>query len=222
MPPTAPKGNMPRVAIVIARLMVNGENRGVRPFVVACEFHKKPGLIHRDHHRVLPQRAGSKPVDHAITYFDHVRLPAAALLGSLEKPADLRQNFLSVIWRVGVGSLALSTLSITALKASVYVAGRYSLRRTVTGADGAPMPIIAFRTQQLPIFHTLAQVFVLEAYARDASEQFVNPDLDPRVRHGIAATLKAVMLQHCQSSLYSLAERCGAQGLVPTHLLTQN
>ena len=35
MPPTAPKGNMPRVAIVIARLMVNGENRGVRPFVVA-------------------------------------------------------------------------------------------------------------------------------------------------------------------------------------------
>ena len=26
---------MPRVAIVIARLVVNGENRGVRPFVVA-------------------------------------------------------------------------------------------------------------------------------------------------------------------------------------------
>ena len=35
MPPTGPKGNMPRVAIVIARLVVNGENRGVRPFVVA-------------------------------------------------------------------------------------------------------------------------------------------------------------------------------------------
>ena len=35
MPPTGPKGNMPRVAIVFARLMVNGENRGVRPFVVA-------------------------------------------------------------------------------------------------------------------------------------------------------------------------------------------
>lgn len=164
-------------------------------------------------YRVLPQRAGSKPVDHAITYFDHVRLPAAALLGSLEKPADLRQNFLSVIWRVGVGSLALSTLSITAMKASVYVAGRYSLRRTVTGANGAPMPIIAFRTQQLPIFHTLAQAAVLDAYSKDAAGQFVNPDLDPRVRHGIAATLKAVMLQHCQSSLYSLAERCGAQGL---------
>ncbi|KAH8093147.1 hypothetical protein BXZ70DRAFT_950310 [Cristinia sonorae] len=211
MPPTAPKGGMPRVAIVIARLMVNGENRGVRPFVVALGDGQQmcKGITSK----VLPTRAGAKPVDHALTYFDHVRLPAQALLGSLDMPQDLRQNFLSVIWRVGVGSLALSTLSITALKASVYVAGRYSIRRTVTGADGAPMPIIAFRTQQLPIFHTLAQVFVLEAYAKSAAEQFISPNIDPRVRHGIAATLKAVMLQHCQSSLYSLAERCGAQGL---------
>ncbi|EMD40441.1 hypothetical protein CERSUDRAFT_130285 [Gelatoporia subvermispora B] len=211
MPPTAPKGSMPRVALVIARLIVNGENRGVRPFVVALGDGKQmcKGITSK----VLPTRAGAKPVDHALTYFDHVRLPAEALLGDIEKPKDLRQNFLNVIWRVGVGSLALSTLSITAMKASVYVAGRYSLRRTVTGTDGAPLPIIAFRTQQLPIFHTLAQVYVLEAYAKDAGRRFIQPDLDPRVRHGIAATLKAVMVQHCQSSLYSLAERCGAQGL---------
>ncbi len=163
--------------------------------------------------RILPQRAGSKPVDHAITYFNHVHLPATALLGSLEKPEDLRQNFLSVIWRVGVGSLALSSTTVPILKACVYVAGRYSIRRTVTGNDGTPTPIIGFRTQQLPILHTLAQAFVLEAYSEDAAERFVRPDLDPRVRHGIAAALKAVMLYHCQSSLYALAERCGAQGL---------
>lgn len=74
------------------------------------------------------------------------------------------------------------------------------------------MPIIAFRTQQLPIPHKLTQVFVLEAYAKDAAERFVSLKVDPRVRHGIAATLKAIMLQDCQSSLYTLAERCGAQG----------
>lgn len=34
MPPTGPKGRMPRVAIVMARLIVDGEDRGVRPFVV--------------------------------------------------------------------------------------------------------------------------------------------------------------------------------------------
>jgi acyl-CoA oxidase len=35
MPPTLIMANMPRVGIVIARLMVHGEDRGVRPFVVA-------------------------------------------------------------------------------------------------------------------------------------------------------------------------------------------
>ena len=163
--------------------------------------------------RLLPQRAGSEPVDHAITYFNHVRLPPKALLGSLEMPTDLRQNFLSVIWRVGVGSLALSLTTIPALKTSAYVAGRYSLRRTVTGANGVPIPIIEFRTQQSPILHTLAQVFVLEAYAKEAVGHFMNTDLDMRVRHGIAASVKAVMVYHCQRSLYDLAERCGAQGL---------
>ena len=34
MPPAAPFGNMPRVGIVFARLMVNGESRGIRPFIV--------------------------------------------------------------------------------------------------------------------------------------------------------------------------------------------
>jgi acyl-CoA oxidase len=164
-------------------------------------------------HRILPRRAGSKPVDHAITYFNRVDLPRTALLGDLSKPKSLRQNFDSVIWRVGVGSLALSTASVPTMKASLFVAGRYSIRRKVLGVDGKPMSIITFRTQQLPLLYTLAQTFVLEAYAKDAAEHFVTPGLHPGVRHGIATTLKAVMVQHLQSSLYMLAERCGAQGL---------
>jgi acyl-CoA oxidase len=99
------------------------------------------------------------------------------------------------------------------MKASIYVAGRYSMRRKVTGARGQPTPIISFRTQQLPILHALAQVFVLEAFAKDAAERFVARGLDPRIRYGIAAVFKAVMVHHVQSSLFALAERCGAQGL---------
>ncbi|TCD66082.1 hypothetical protein EIP91_001840 [Steccherinum ochraceum] len=220
MPPTGPFGNMPRIALVMARLIVSGEDRGVRPFVVALGNGKE--MCKGVSAKVMPTRAGANPVDHAITYFDHVHLPKEALLGSTEKPHDLRQNFLDVIWRVGVGSLALSNLTIAALRASVYVAGKYSIRRTVTGTDGKPLPIIAFRTQQLPILHTLAQTFVLDAYGKDAAVRFGSPDLDPRVRHGIAATLKAVMVQHCQSDLYSLAERCGAQGLFEHNQIIQS
>ena len=69
------------------------------------------------------------------------------------------------------------------------------MRRKVTGKHGQP---ISFRTQQLPILYTLAQVFVLEAFAKDAAERFVVRGLDPH---------------HVQCSLFALAERCGAQGL---------
>ena len=34
MPPSAPFGGVPRVGLVFARLMVEGENRGIRPFIV--------------------------------------------------------------------------------------------------------------------------------------------------------------------------------------------
>jgi len=81
------------------------------------------------------------------------------------------------------------------------------MRRKVAGTHGQP---ISFRTQQLPILYTLAQVFALEAFAKDAAERFVVRGLDHRVR---SAVFKAVMVHHVQSSLFALAERCGAQGL---------
>jgi acyl-CoA oxidase len=228
MPPTGPFGGIPKVAIVFARLVVHGEDRGVRPFIVtlgngkgmakgvSAKFVSFPIfniMIPQMSVRLLPPRAGSRPIDHAVTYFDHVLLPSTALLGKLDRPHDMRQNFLQAIWRVGVGYLALSTVSIPVLKISTYIAGKYSLRRTVTGPDGKPMPIISFRTQQLPILHAIAETRVLEAYAKEAITFFTQPDLPFLVRLGIGTAFKAVVVQSSQSCLYALAERCGAQGL---------
>lgn len=164
------------------------------------------------HVRPVSSRSSSH-CDHSVVSFDHVRLPFEALLGSLDMPKDLRQNFLQVIWRVGVGSLAFSNLTIAALKTSSYIAGRYSLRRTVNASNGSPVPIITFRAQQSPIIHGLAQVFVLDAFGKRVAAEFTNPKVDPRVRHGVAATLKAVLMQHSQNIFQVVAGRCGAQGL---------
>lgn len=35
MPPTTPRSGLPVVAVVLARLIVDSEDRGIRPFVVA-------------------------------------------------------------------------------------------------------------------------------------------------------------------------------------------
>ncbi|KAJ9218775.1 hypothetical protein DTO027B5_8754 [Paecilomyces variotii] len=210
MPPTSPVG-LPRVAVVIARLIVKGEDRGVRPFIVWLnDGHKMCDGVTC---KVLPRRTGSKPVDHSLTYFNHVRLPGSALLGSLDTPVNMRLNFLATIWRVGVGTLALSTSMIPMLKRGLYVAGKYSMRRTVQGSHNKPMAIIGFRTQQRPILHALAQVYVFDAYAEDSARLFVDTRIEGPVRHGIGTVLKAVVNQATQGSLHSLAERCGAQGL---------
>lgn len=125
----------------------------------------------------------------------------------------MRNNFLSVIWRVTIGTLALSVVMIPVMKRAVYVAGKYSFHRVVRGAKGIPTQIISFRTQQAPVLHTLAQITVFEAYSWDIIRRFMDAKLTPAVRHGLAASFKATLTQATQSSLFNLAERCGAQGL---------
>ena len=163
--------------------------------------------------RLLPPRGGSTPLNHALTSFDHVRLPHSALLGDLEKSNTVHSDFMSSIWRVAVGSLVLSSIAIPILQMSSYIAARYFQRRHVTGVHGKPVPIMSYRTQQLPLLTAISQVFVLKALFKWAVQQFTDKSLDIRARHGIAACCKAVMIQHVQLSSLSLSERLGAQGL---------
>ncbi|RAH74038.1 uncharacterized protein BO66DRAFT_408499 [Aspergillus aculeatinus CBS 121060] len=181
MPPTSPVEGFPRFGLVMARLIVENEDRDVRPFVV-----------------LLPRRAGSKPLDHSITSFNHVRLPASALLGSLAKPEDPRKNFLHVISRIG---------------RCAFVAGKYSLRRRITNPEGSPIPIFTFRTQQQPLLHALAQIAVFGAWIPQCIAQYTDPIHAAPVRHALGVCVKAVLSKAVQHSGFHLAERCGAQGL---------
>ncbi|KAG2049698.1 acyl-CoA dehydrogenase NM domain-like protein [Suillus hirtellus] len=211
MPPTVPVKGLPCVAIVFAQLYVDGECRGPRPFLVNLNDGYK--MCKGVTSMLLPPRGGSAPVNHTLTSFNHVRLPPSALLGNLDKSNKMHRDFMSSIWRVAVGSLALGSIAIPNLQLSSYIAARYFQRRHVTSVYGHPSPIISYRTQQLPLLHAIAQAFVLKALYKWGVEQFMDKNLDVRVRHGIAACCKAVMIQHAQVANYALSERLGAQGL---------
>jgi len=210
MPPTGPFGGIEKVAIVFARLVVNSEDRGVRPFVVPLSDGVQccQGISIK----LLPQRGGIRPVDHAITRFTHVRLPSAALLGTLKKPTNFRANFMAAIWRVSVGSLALSTICVPFLSVSAYTLARYSMRRVVTGPEG-PKTIWSFRTQHGPILHALAQSFVMQAQAKAAIALYTDKTLSNEVRSGVATAAKASMMGLCVPTLQILGERSGAHGM---------
>ncbi|KAH9832614.1 acyl-CoA oxidase [Rhodofomes roseus] len=211
MPPTIPVLSRPCVAIVFAQLVVDGEKRGIRPFVVTLNDGKS--MSKGISAQLVPTRHGAAPVNHAITRFEHVTLPSAALLGDLEKSDSPHQDFLQAIWRVGVGTLSLSVITIPLLQIATLIAFKYSVRRKIGAPDGAPLPIISFRTQQMPIFHAAAQVYVLQALSKHIVLRFADTTADHRVRHAAATIFKAATMRQCQTLHLELSERCGAQGL---------
>ncbi|KAL3456272.1 hypothetical protein BJX64DRAFT_294262 [Aspergillus heterothallicus] len=219
MPPTTLRSGIPTVAVVIARLMVDGENRGLRPFLVPLgdgrEMCKGVTSI------MLPPRTGAHAVDHALTLFDRVQLPGSALLGSLDKPTDEREQFFKTIQRVAVGTLFLSSTAIPALKVAIHNASQFSVRRTVLGQDGKPTPVMRFRTQHLPILHAIAHVHVLQAFLVSAGTALRNVKTDPRVKHAIATAFKAAAVQHFHKSIKAMNDGCGWHGYFEHNQLLQ-
>ncbi|GMG05896.1 unnamed protein product [Aspergillus oryzae] len=163
--------------------------------------------------KLLPKRAGSKPLDRAITIFTHVRLPRSALLVPLKKSDNMQESFMVMTRRGAVGSLAFTTVLVPLMKRAVFVAGKYKLRRQITTQNSKPVPIISLRTQQLPILHALAQIAVFEPFAQDSIQQFKRSNDIPVIQQIISFTFKAVLCQASQPRFHALSERCGAQGL---------
>jgi hypothetical protein len=120
-----------------------------------------------------------------------------------------------------VGTLFLSATAIPSLKVAIYNASRFSVRRTVQGQDGKPMPVIQFRTQHLPILHAIAHVHVLQAFLVKAGTLFRNVTMDPRVRHAVATAFKAAAIQHFQKSIRAMNDGCGWHGYFEHNQLLQ-
>ncbi|KAJ7611296.1 acyl-CoA dehydrogenase NM domain-like protein [Roridomyces roridus] len=210
MPPTTPAG-LPGIAVVFARLLVNGQDRGVKPVLVPLHDGRKmhPGVISK----LLSPRGGSGPVDHALTYFRHVRVPGSSLLGSLEKGADPKGTFAHNIFRVVVGTLGMGTVALSMMRIASYIATKYSMRRIVVDSfTGKPKPIMAFSTQKTPVLTAIAQTLVMDAYCTKV-HQLWSTGGSSLQQHFVAAVWKATIVPHSLSILSSLGDRCGAQGL---------
>ncbi|EMD35928.1 hypothetical protein CERSUDRAFT_156666 [Gelatoporia subvermispora B] len=214
MPPTLPVGT-PCIAVVFARLIVDGEDRGVRAFVVALNDGEE--MCQNVTARPLPWRGNPNPMNHALTSFRHVRLPHSALLGSLEKVSGPRLSPLhSTWWRIAVGSMAVGCLGLPAMEYCATLGATYSMRRTV----GKGIAIFQFRTQQIPILTVTAQVYVARAFRTWATREFSVKDKDKNVLHGLAVTYKSVMVQHARRGSLAIGSRCGAQGLFAHNMFT--
>ncbi|KAJ6109044.1 acyl-CoA dehydrogenase NM domain-like protein [Penicillium sp. IBT 16267x] len=219
MPPNTVRSGLPVIAVVIARLIVEGEDRGVRPFLVPMSDGSK--MCRGVTSKAFPARPGANPIDHALTYFNRVQLPCSALLGRLQDSRNEQDNFLATIHRMPAGTLFLAGACIPLIKMAVYNASKFSFRRHILDHEGQPMPVVNFRTQHLPILHAIARVHVLQAFLIYAGMGYCDQKTDPRVRHAFATAFKAVTIHHFQTSLKPMNEGCGWHGYYDRNQILQ-
>ena len=171
--------------------------------------------------RRLSPRGISNSINHALTYFNHVRLPPAALLAAPHRAKDPRAEFFHNTWRVAVGGLSMTALSLTALRTVSYIAGKYSLRRKVTDASTGRLsrPIISFSTQYIPVMAVIADAFVSIAFLNSVHAAFRDPKLENGMKHFLAAVSKVTICGQTITDIMALGDRCGAQGLLQANQL---
>ena len=168
---------------------------------------------------LLPERGGPNPVNHAITSFHNVRLPPQSILGSTEKAASPRLALTQSMWRVVCGTIAIGCLSLPIMKCYATIGAMYSLRRHVGGPNDR-LPIMHFRTQQIPILTLTAQVYVMEAFIQWCTSVFADTTVDYRVRHAVAGILKTTIVGHSNAGGIAISDRCGVQGLFAHNQMT--
>ncbi|KAF7289009.1 Acyl-CoA dehydrogenase NM domain-like protein [Mycena indigotica] len=209
MPCTTPVGGIPRVAVVMARLIANGKFHGVRPFFVPLNDGKgtmNQGITSRP----LPDRAGTRPMGNGITTFTHVHLPATAFLGDWETTLPPRIHLLASIWRLGIGTTTLAGLAIPALRVAAHVTADFARQRQVTDSGGKTVPILSFRTTGTPIVKALGQAAILEALYRELRPYYA---ADPKTRKAHADGRRHKYAQ-LRSRRIVLTDRLGARGLL--------
>ncbi len=178
--PNTGHATMPKIAVVMARLIVKGEDCGIFPFLFT--LRTADGL--REGVRVvpLPHRAGA-PVDHGLTSFDQVELPFESLIcnhATLQRDgtfycetANIRQRFLYSVSRVQTGKICLSMYAIGHLHGALSILTRYLRQRLTFSIGVSQVPVSVYRYLQEQLAVHFSQAYAYTFWLNDLSNQYV-------------------------------------------------
>jgi acyl-CoA oxidase len=216
--------DIPKVAVVMARLKVAGDDYGVFPFVV--RISDSSGLRPGVHAAPCPD----KPVqglDNGVTRFDHMRIPQGNLLaGDMAGFTDdgvfrtvggnRRKQFLRSMSRIQPGRICVASAAVSAGRAAVYIALCYSQRRLTNAPGRNDMPVIEYRSHQLPLFTALAKVYALTFLVNHVKREYQRR-LESSAGLGsliaLIALTKVLSTWEVADLVATCRERCGAQGM---------
>ncbi|MFI1866068.1 acyl-CoA dehydrogenase family protein [Streptomyces jumonjinensis] len=219
---------VPKLAVVLARLLCDGTDHGVFPFLVRLRDADgpRPGVTIT----LLPEKPGLAS-DNAVTSFHHVRVPHRALLsgsaadftedGVLDSALHShRQRFLHTMDRIQSGRLCGTTGLLAAARAALFLTVRYAHHRTTFAPGAEDVPLIAYRSHQRDLFVPLAQVYAMTFLVNRVKNRYRDradgPGPDHELNRLLAVT-KAVATWTAAETLEVCRERCGAQGMLRTN-----
>ena len=212
-----------KISAVFAQLTVGGVWQGPHVFAVRLRDDAgapAAGVTIADN----GPKQGLNGVDNGQIWFDHVRIPRAALLdryasvaadGAYASPiSSIPQRFGTMVSGLTTGRMLIGQAAIDACKVGVTIALRYAAARPQFGDD----PVLAYVTHQRRLLPALATTYALHLSMARCKRLAAAPGggsaADARAVHVLSSGLKAAATWHRVRVLQDCRECCGGQGFL--------
>lgn len=221
--PNVADPEVPKTTIVTARLIVDGTDEGVFPFLV--RLRTKEGLAPGVDVVPLPEK-GYAPMDNAMIRFTDVVLPEDALLcgdfaridddGTFTCDLPLRDRFHRSIGQLQTGRILLAAASVASARAALALTLRYAQQRLTSGK----VLMSARDGVQRDLISSMARIYAMTAFANDVRARFADAAADPSDRDLRAMLAKPLLSYTAHDVLQTCRQRLGAQGMFRDNLIT--
>ena len=214
-------------AIVVAKLITKGDNKGTHNFIVqvrSMENHEPlKGITIGD----IGPKFGFEEKDNGYVRFDHFRIPRDNMLMKYAQVAPDGTYTRRLSSKLGYGSMVqlrttISYASFDALARAITIAIRYSVvrRQTQNKAGAAETQLLDYTNQQFVLLPLLATAYATYFVSRRIISLFIetqtqmekeNLQLLPEL-HASSAGLKAVSTTVASQGIEACRVACGGHG----------
>lgn len=222
------KPGVPKIAVVWARLWGGDTDRGVHPFIVPvrdAEGRPCPGVTIT----AVVDRMTPDPLDHAITRFNHVRIPRRMFLsgrhcqisaeGSYRTDLpSTRAAFLDSARRFEYAKLCLITATLRMARTSIALALEFAAQREIVTASGFRFPVGQLPTQQQPLMLAYTKFRAADALYRVAMR--AKSEAKGELAGEIISIAKYTCIPLALDAIQTCTERCGSHAFMERNLLS--